>query len=252
MMSALPFSTSELGERLAASACRRLGIQIFFGQDPDEFVALQQAHALTGYRQLPFIAKARNAANGPFFWTLLRRGHQVLGQSAAVLVPRSRTEGAPLADELARGLLYAPSSTWIERKGWLPGAGPKLTSMGKTLYCGGAWLHADLRGCNMAGIISRLASLYALEQEPSIEAFWVLEEDALVQKGALLGPNGLGFPHSERVFDGYLEITGRPVVMHAVWAFREEYLALLARDDQAYRKGREPDWFSPEKPSFQR
>ncbi len=243
-MNALPFSTCELGEKLARSACEKLDVQLFFGQDPDEFVAIQRDHAVSGYRQLPFMATARNAANGPFFWTMVRRGNRILGQSGAVIVPGRGVESGALADELACGLLYAPKSTWLERRGWLPGAGPRLTAKGSTLYCGGAWLHPELRGLNLIGVLARLTALQAFEHDSAIQAIWVMEEDKLLRKGALARPNGLGFGRSEKVFEGHLEIAGKPLTMHAIWAWREEYLSLLAKDDLSYRSGAAPDWFT--------
>lgn len=242
-MSALPFSTYGLGEKLTRSACERLDVQLFFGQDPDEFVAVQQSHAVSGYRQLPFMAATRNAANGPFFWTMVRRGNRILGQSGALIVPGRGARGGALADELACGLLYSQKSTWLERRGWLAGAGPKLTARGNSLYCGGAWLHPDLRGLNLIGVLSRLTSLQALEHDSGIQSVWVMEEDKLLQKGALARPSGLGFGTSEKVFSGHLEIAGKPLTMHAIWAWRDEYLSLLVKDDLSYRSGREPDWF---------
>lgn len=228
--------------QLATHACQALDIQLSFGQDPDQFVSTYASEAGSGYVQLPFLAHTRAPANRAFVWTQVRRGSRILGQLGGVIVAKSPSAQESLADALAQGLLYRPEATWLERTGWLAGAGKAVLAGGPSLYFGGGWVHPELRGLGLVGVMSRLTALQALVREPNLQAVWGLEEEGLLNKGVMARPSGLGIVHSRKVFEGFSELAGKPLALHAIWASRAEYLQLLAKDQQAMQRGVPPDW----------
>lgn len=240
-MTSLPFSPLDFRERLACNTCALLGLQLFMGEDPQQFCDTYDRHATTGYHQLPLLPRERAPATGPVAWVVARRGAEVLGTMACIQVPAD-LQGRPLADEMAAGLLYPASTARIERRGWIVGAGPALTRWGTSAYLAGGWLAPEVRGLGLVGALSRLVVLQLLEREPALQTVWGLEEETILHKGSMQRAGGIALTHSEKVFEGFFVITGAPKTMHAVWEPRESYLAQLSSDFEALSGDSVPSW----------
>lgn len=236
------FDFLSLASQLAASACTSLDVQLSFGQDPDHFVETYARYAGSGYVQLPFLKETRSPRNSAFVWTQVRRGSRILGQLGGVIVPGDPRAPHSLADSLASGLLYQPGGTWLEHTGWIPGAGEGILEDAPSLYFGGGWVGSELRGLGLVGVMSRLTALQAFCKEPALSSVWGLEEEGLLLKGVMARDSGLGIVHSKKVFEGFSELAGKPLVLHAIWANRAEYLQLLEKDRQCLQLGGSPTW----------